>query len=323
MIKKQRQTPLIIPKLEVLLRRLPKHHLKRADIKKDLAKWVAGYKGEESLNFHLEQLNPLKYLILHDLRLPHGKYHFQIDTLLITSRYLLIVEVKNISGTLYFDKTTQQMIRTKNEQEDGFQDPITQAKKLRTKLKSFLAGFNIPELPIEYLIIISNSSTVLKFSDNHPELVTRITHAANLEDKITYLERNHQADILGQKTIQKLIRVLIKNHNPLQTDVMNLYSIEKSSILTGVYCSVCSFLPMKRITANWHCPNCGHKCNDAHIEALNDYSLLFGNVISNSQCRSFLHVETRFVAYQLLHNLGLSSTGSKKGTTYILPPPSC
>ncbi|PLT27831.1 nuclease-related domain-containing protein [Peribacillus deserti] len=323
MIKKHRQIPLIIPKLEALLRRLPHHHLKHADIKKDLAKWTAGYKGEESLNYHLEQLPPSKYYILHDLRLPHGKYHFQIDTLLITSRCIIILEIKNISGTLYFEKTTQQMIRTRNQQEEGFQDPITQARNLRAKLRSFIAGMNISELPIEYLIVISNPSTIFKVSNNHPELVSRITHAANLEDKLTFLQRNLLEEILEQKVIQKLSKILIKSHEPLQTDVMSLYSIKIADILTGVHCPICSFLPMKKVTAKWYCSNCGENCSDAHIQALNDYCLLFGNAISNSQLRSFLHVETRFIAYQLLKNLKLNSTGSKKGTTYTLPPPSC
>ncbi|WP_218970926.1 nuclease-related domain-containing protein [Peribacillus kribbensis] len=110
MITKQRTIPLIILKLDSLLRRLPPTHPKRILIQGDFAKRMAGYKGEQALDYYLNQLSPSDFLILHDLRLPSEPYFFQIDTLLLTTRYLLILEIKNIAGTLYFEKSSSQLI---------------------------------------------------------------------------------------------------------------------------------------------------------------------------------------------------------------------
>ncbi|WP_205173528.1 nuclease-related domain-containing protein [Bacillus pakistanensis] len=48
--------------------------------------------------------------MLHDLRLFDGQHHFQIDTLIITSKVIFIIEVKNISGTVIFDSAYNQLI---------------------------------------------------------------------------------------------------------------------------------------------------------------------------------------------------------------------
>ncbi|RFU60027.1 nuclease-related domain-containing protein [Bacillus sp. V59.32b] len=98
MIIKERKKPLKIQKLEALLRRLPSNHPKRQKISEELAKSLAGYYGEQSLDHYLSDLSESEYFILHDLRLSDkNERFFQLDSLLISSRFFLILEVKNIS----------------------------------------------------------------------------------------------------------------------------------------------------------------------------------------------------------------------------------
>jgi hypothetical protein len=88
--------------LEALLRRLPKNHVKRTKIMEELSRRWAGYKGEASLDFHLRNLDEKNYLILHDLNLPDGKYNCQIDALLLSPNFALIIEIKNMTGKLTY-----------------------------------------------------------------------------------------------------------------------------------------------------------------------------------------------------------------------------
>ncbi|HET7657074.1 MAG TPA: NERD domain-containing protein, partial [Bacillales bacterium] len=53
MIKKVRQESLKIRKLTALVRRLPPPHPKRPLIEKELAKYKAGYHGEQAIDFPL------------------------------------------------------------------------------------------------------------------------------------------------------------------------------------------------------------------------------------------------------------------------------
>ncbi|WP_243292865.1 hypothetical protein [Bacillus sp. FJAT-47783] len=56
MIKKERTKPIKLKKLEALIRRLSSTHPKRPLVQKELAKHLAGYRGEQSIDYHLSHL---------------------------------------------------------------------------------------------------------------------------------------------------------------------------------------------------------------------------------------------------------------------------
>ncbi|PLT30725.1 nuclease-related domain-containing protein [Peribacillus deserti] len=319
MITKPRQVPLRIRSLEALLRRIPSTHSKRPDIKSDLAKWTAGYKGERDVDYYLDHMPEEKYMILHDLRLPFDKYFFQIDTLLLSSKFLLILEIKNIAGTLYFETKTNQLIRSVNQQEEGFRDPLSQARRLRSSLKSFIADYVTHDFPMEYLIVISNSSTILKFQNNHPELVKRVCHASSLIDRINKLEDSYKTNLFTKEQLKEINNFLISSCRLQSTNVLELYKIHPSEILTGVHCPACRHLPSIRKKAKWHCPNCNKSFKDSYEETITDYFLLLQSSLTNRQLRHFLQLSSRSTALDILNSLNLSYTGTNKGRVYHSP----
>ncbi|MGE6260368.1 nuclease-related domain-containing protein [Heyndrickxia sporothermodurans] len=130
MIIKSRGLPIRILKGEALQNRLPKNHEKPADIERDLKKRWKGYRGEQSLDYFLQFLPRGKYLIFHDLRLKGEQNFFQMDTLILSPFFALIIEVKNYSGTLIFDTELNQFTRINHQnKEEGFQDPIARARR--------------------------------------------------------------------------------------------------------------------------------------------------------------------------------------------------
>ncbi|WP_197205174.1 nuclease-related domain-containing protein [Cytobacillus firmus] len=54
--------------------------------------------------------------------------NFQIDIIILTPYFISILEVKNISGSLYFNSIFTQMVRTIEDKEEGFPDPVKQVK---------------------------------------------------------------------------------------------------------------------------------------------------------------------------------------------------
>lgn len=69
MIIKPRKYPVSILSLEALQRRLKQNHPQQAQIKEDLAKKTAGFKGEQSIDYFLSFLTEGMYHILNDVRL--------------------------------------------------------------------------------------------------------------------------------------------------------------------------------------------------------------------------------------------------------------
>ena len=160
MIAKKRVVPLKIRQLEALLRRLPPNHPKIPLIEQDLIKRRAGYRGEKNVDYHLSFL-PDEYLIFHGLRLVH-QHPFQIDTLILAPSFITAAEIKNISGTLFFEKHSQQVIRQSSKGEDGFSNPLLQVQRHKVQLQGWMEKMKLPELPIELLVIISSNSTIIK-----------------------------------------------------------------------------------------------------------------------------------------------------------------
>lgn len=142
MICKELKIPIIIEKSQALLWRLPLNHLKIPIIEKDLMKRKAGYNGEATVYYHLSFLKDKKYKIFYDIRIPLFSQHFQIDFLVLTPFYILIIEVKNISGTVTIDPLIRQLTRTYKGLTEGFPDPVSQVQRQTLLLQKWLVLIN-------------------------------------------------------------------------------------------------------------------------------------------------------------------------------------
>ncbi|PLR91916.1 nuclease-related domain-containing protein [Bacillus sp. T33-2] len=318
MIVKNRTIPLRIQVLETLMRRLPANHPKRPQIQNELGSRRKGFKGEESLDFYLKKLPIKNFLIFHDLRMSNGQDYFQIDTLLVCSHVAMIIESKNYSGTLLFDKDFGQVIRTSNEKDKGYPDPLAQVQRQQHELLEWLKKHNIPQLPIEYMVVITNPETIIK-APGYPEAKRRVCHSRNMLKKVNEFQKTYPNEVVTPTEIRKLKRLLVKSHTPPEINIQKSFGINPKDTLSGVQCHSCNYLPMIRKRGTWFCPKCRAFCKDAHIQALNDYFLLINSSITNHGLRQFLHISSRVTAKKLLISMNLPHSGKNKGRVYYRP----
>lgn len=92
-------------------------------------------------------------------------------------------------------------------------DPLIQAKRQQKELGKWLADHKI-HTPIEYLVVISNPSTVIKTSSYHKLAIEKVLHASHLRDRIDKLKENYPAETLTDGEIRKLSRAITKKHIP-------------------------------------------------------------------------------------------------------------
>ncbi|MBM7662390.1 ribosomal protein L37AE/L43A [Bacillus mesophilus] len=320
MIKKTREIPLIILKLQALLRRLPPSHPKRPLIQEDLAKYLAGFKGEQAVDYYLSFLPQDNYQIFHGLRLQLGTHFFQMDILFLSPKFILICEVKNIAGTILFDSQFNQLIRSINEIEEGFQDPILQVKRQQLQLKEWLNTNQVPTIPIETLVVFSNPQTIIKtLNTNSSQVPKKVIHSTFFPFKIEEYEKIYKTSLLTNKELKKLTSLLLKRHTPYFPNLHSQYDIQMSEILKGVECTNCFSIPMTRKNGIWHCPYCCSTSKTAHNSALIDYSLLISPTITNKECREFLNLPSRNSTFHLLQSMNFSHDGTTKGRKYFLP----
>lgn len=318
MIQKKRPIPLQILMLEAILRRHPGKNLDHHIILDELERRRAGYRGEVSIDFYLRQLPEKDYKIYHDLNLPDGDFNCQIDTLLQTSKSLLIISVKNMTGKLVFDFNNSQFFQVNGDIERGYSDPIEQAVRHQKYLKKLLADNGFPPLPVDFLITFSNSNTILEFRGNNLKMKQRICKSDGLLKKIEQTTDLYPHETLSQKDMRRLSKLLIKlNYLPIKS-ILQRFGIEKSNLNPGVHCPCCNYLPMKRERKNWYCPACKTFSKNAHVNTLIDYCVIYGTKITNQEFRRITQIQSPDTARRLLVSLNLETTGANKNRVYFL-----
>lgn len=312
MIIKERKLPIHFSQLEALWRRLPEHHPKCEEIADDIKKQKTGYKGEQSVDYQLTFLMTEKYMILHDIRLFDGSHYFQLDTLILSSKFLLFLEVKNIFGTLIFDSEFHQLIRVTDEKREGFPDPILQMDRQKRQLCKWL-GLNIP---VESLAVISHHRTIVRQAGDD-DLSGKVIHSANLLNKIEELEMRYKEELLSEHDLRRLAERIYGECVPLYVDVLKKYGIGVHELIKGVQCPKC-LQRMNRLKARWECAGCGFVSKDAHEQAMKDYSLLVGRKVTNGDMRKFLQIDSDKVMKRLLKKMNFSFKGDKRCRIYEL-----
>jgi hypothetical protein len=312
--------PLIIKSLEAILRRIPHDHESREKVSKKLGNYLSGYYGEQSLAYYLDQLPQKEFNIFHNIRIKTPNITFQIDFLLMTMKFILILEVKNLTGQLNFDGDLAQLIQTKpNEENKVYNDPVVQASDHKRHLALFLSKNNLHNIPISYLVVVTNPNAHITITSTDKNYRDKIIRSNILIKKISKLCEYYQKEMYSQAEMKRVSKLILKSCDETNQDILKRFGIEKSEIIKGVICDKCGYYPMQRIYGSWTCDRCKNTENEVHIQALNDYIYLLDNKITNCEFRSLLNIQSSKVANTLLNKLNLKHTGNNKSRTYHLP----
>lgn len=312
MILLERKMPNKLSFANALVRRLNNKH-EHFDYYVKLANRLqAGYKGELFVDRLLVELTiPEKhffifnYECINEFGFPH-----QIDTLLLSPEFLLIIEIKNISGRVDYEEDKHQLSRTLENTIESFTNPFAQIRRHGQYFFRLLKRLKIP-LPIEYAIVSSNPSTIIGKIPKHPPFF----HASGLQFYLNKLEAKYKPVVTNEQLVE-LANYL--NSNLKRSEAKN--NIELCHIKKGVLCEKCNYeFQMHYKAGTWCCPKCGVRNKKAILQALDDYRLLVNNYITNQEFREFFGIGSMHVASKLLARLGLTSEGEKRGRRYLIP----
>jgi len=315
MIIKPLTLPLRLQMEEILLRRLPIEHKKRSQIEQDCRKSRVGFRGEQNLAYYLGFLPEKDYFIFHDLRLSFEKKTFQMDTLVLHPQFSIIIESKNIYGQLFFDHHSQQLIRTYQGEEEGFPNPLTQAKRQKMLLKEWLKLHHIKPYPVEFLVSVSMPGTILRTNSDNHLIFKNVLHAEHIPEKILELQEEQPQKKFTPSYLQKLSALLLESHTPFKPDPFQKYEIDTTDFINGVQCPDCLRFAMDRIHGRWICPHCQHVSKTAHQQAIHDY-LMIHSTINNQQCQQFLGLSSPSSVKRLLLGMDLPFKGEGRGRVY-------
>ncbi|GGL65656.1 nuclease-related domain-containing protein [Sporolactobacillus putidus] len=306
--------PFQVRQFEILFQRLNPDSSKRQNVYSQMSKYLAGFKGEKSLDYPLSFLPPDEYLIFHNLRLFDGVHHFQIDFLILSPYFFLILEVKNITGRVSINN--HQMIRSSGQIEEAFPNPVIQNARLKEQLSKWLLLRGCAGIPIQTLVVFSPSKSILQL--DLTEQQNHICTSDFLPIRISSLRKQYPRTVVNPNTLHDLSKKLLNEHKDLELDIFKQTGAAAEEILTGVRCPKCEELAMSRHSTTWICPACSFESKIAQLTAINDYRHLFGQTVTNGQLRDFLQIPSDSVVRKMLHSYKFPHSGNFKQRTYFL-----
>ncbi|WP_158599132.1 nuclease-related domain-containing protein [Planococcus salinus] len=312
MFSKRRIAPYLMETLPRLERRLPKNHASRKLTAQHHYQITAGFGGEQEVDKKLEKMRwHTERMVLCDFHLQSEIQPCQIDTVILTPFYALVLEVKNYSGSLDFKDGTNHMEQTTREGDRfGFHSPINQVLTASEELEILLRQLAIP-LPIYPVVVLPYSRTLYTRA---PETVP-VVYAHSLGRFISRLPRTGHS--LTSAELAAVSEQVLAHHTPFpKINYQKEYFYQPEQLRTGVLCAQCDARAIKESERIHACRHCGTRLDDGYAQALEDWFEFASPTINNAQCRRFLELKDKHAATYLLKKMNLSPSGHSTQRSY-------
>ncbi|WBL16855.1 HRDC domain-containing protein [Sutcliffiella sp. NC1] len=138
-------------------------------VEQHLKLFSIGQTGESSVMFELKN-SMLPIVILHDVNIEFDDYKAQMDFVIVTHKFILVLEVKKLFGNITVtDKGEFQRVITKNNRvvnKEGMYSPINQVERHVAILEKLLKARGvITKCPIRYAVTFANPKTIIDVSN--------------------------------------------------------------------------------------------------------------------------------------------------------------
>lgn len=141
-------------------------------IQNHLKLFSIGQTGEKSVLFELQH-SMLPLLVLHDVYLEFEEYKAQLDFVIVTHKFILVLEVKKLFGNIHITEQGEfQRVITKNNRvvnKEGMYSPINQVERHVGILDHFLRSMGIiSKCPVRHAVTFANPKTIIDIHKNAP-----------------------------------------------------------------------------------------------------------------------------------------------------------
>lgn len=231
-------SPIFVKKFEVenqqltnLIELSQKVLSKRKDlIEKDIRFLKQGLNGEQNVYYELKN-SFIPMLCLHDIRLESDDYIAQFDFIIITNKFIYVLETKKLNGDIEItpDGDFIRIIRNHNGKfikKEGMYSPIVQNERHVNILRATLKNEQlINKLPIKSAVIMANPKTIVNKTNAPKHIKQNIFKYDQISTLLkTELSKEKDRDLL-EKYMYAITDFLIKNHKPITIDYISKYSL--------------------------------------------------------------------------------------------------
>lgn len=204
-------------------------------LKKDIHLIKQGLEGENNVYFELKN-SLLPMICLHDIRIKVGQNYAQIDFLVITNKFICIMETKNLVGdiTVTRDGDFIRDIKYKDGSiREGMYNPVTQGRRHARLLQRALIDAGIAEIstfPIKSIAVMANHKNIIDKTEAPDSIkgdIYRCDQVVNfLEDEMSSAKYEV---ILTDSRIMHIGEIISKMNTPLEFDYLSKYGVDNGN----------------------------------------------------------------------------------------------
>lgn len=204
---------------------------KKELIDRDIAFLKYGLDGENNVSYELKN-SFIPMLCLHDIRLQSEDYVAQLDFVLITNKFIYVLETKKLNGDIEINSDGDFIRTIKNYagkaiKKEGIYSPITQNQRHVKILGDILVKEKIIKaVPIKSAVIIANPKTIinkLKCPKAIQSYIYKYDQLINLLNKEVSYKKNDPE--LPEKQMYEIANYLVKNNRPIKFDYYAKYAL--------------------------------------------------------------------------------------------------
>lgn len=216
-----------------------------------------GLKGEKSVLFELQNAF-LPLHILHDVRIVHNDFKAQIDFVVLTRKFILLIEVKNYYGNILInekDEFVRQVYKgNKLVFQEGFYSPVRQVERQAEVFEAYMKEMGaVTRTPIKSVVVFTNNRTVIntkKASKHVQDKIVRVDGLVNfikqelekdspvkfmdnrMQEMSDYIKASHvelivdEIDVVEQKLLQETLHEQPAHDSPPEMNQANVPQLE-------------------------------------------------------------------------------------------------
>lgn len=213
---------------------------KREYIERDIAFLKAGIQGEENVYFELKN-SFIPMICLHDIRIQDGDYVSQLDFVVITAHFIMILETKKLNGDIYINESGDFIRYIKNKEgrvlkKEGIYSPIAQNDRHIRIVKNMLEKEKIiKNLPVISSVVIANPKSIINKSKAPAKIKNEICRYDQLTEvikkKINYYSK--EKNIFEDK-MKSIGEFFIINNKTIRYDYNKKYSLTEEDFIEQI-----------------------------------------------------------------------------------------
>ncbi|SCH49030.1 ATP-dependent DNA helicase RecQ [uncultured Clostridium sp.] len=208
----------------------------RKSIERDIKKLKYGQIGENNVYYELKN-SFIPMVCLHDLRIEYKGMVAQIDFIAITSKYIYVIECKNLVGNIKITKDGEFIRSIKNSygkvvSTEGMYSPIVQNERHINIIKEILKEelkYKFKLTRIESLIVTGNPKTIINKKDAPKSISEKIIRHDQLIERIQAEQKNKKIDwTFIEEDMMNISECLMKYHKEITYDYDKKYSMKSN-----------------------------------------------------------------------------------------------